>query len=225
MKPLIFVPSPRNIEDVEDCIDLLPYDKLWVKYYPEAEAYETARNWFRQHKEYTHLVIHPDDLLVKTSDMETLIQDIEEFNFGVINGWCRNTIRLTPYWQGEQETEDQAESNISFNLPPNPPISGTYSQYQFITIPFIDVLKQAGENIIEIKYAGFPLTFISRKLVEQIPFRWEGCCVDSCFSLDLAKNKINQHCDLRVRTVHMNIDPSELQVGKKDKELIFESCA
>ena len=116
-----------------------------------------------------------------------------------------------------------ADSNISFNLPPDPPVSGTYEQYQFITIPLIECLNEVNKNIIQVKYAGFPLTFISRKIVQQVPFRRQDCCVDSCFSLDLDKKGIKQFVDLRVRTTHMNIHPDELMVGKREKQVIFES--
>jgi len=219
-KPLIFIPSPRNIQKFNDAIARINEPKLWVKYYPEEHAYQIARDYFLEHKQYTHLVILPDDLLITPEDFYLL--DAYSEDYDIINGWCRNTIRLTPYWKGEQETDDMADSNISFRLPPDPPAQGTYEQYHFITIPFIDILKETGHSIIEIKYAGFPPTFISRKIVEQVPFRRQDCCVDSCFALDLHKKGIKQYSDLRVRTTHMNIHPDELMVGKREKQIIFE---
>ena len=219
--PLIFVPSPRNIQKFNESTANIKADKLWIKFYPEEHAYQVARDYFLEHNQYTHLVVLPDDLLITPTDFYTLRDDAETYD--VISGWCRNTIRLTPYWKGEQETEDMAESNISFHLPPNPPAQGTYGRYRFISIPFIDVLKETNQNIVEVKYAGFPLTFISRNIVEQVPFRRQDCCVDSCFAIDLDKKGIKQYSDLRVRTIHMNIHPDEIMVGKREKQVIFES--
>lgn len=218
--PLIFIPSPRSIPEFEDATDKLNADKLWLKFYPEEEAYEVARHWFLAHEEFTHLAILPDDLLVSEQDLIHLKQDSEYFD--VINGWCRNTIRLTPWWTGEPEIEDQADTNISLrSLPPDPPIQGQYEDYQFESVE--STLQLATViSIVPVLYAGFPFTFISRKIVEQVPFRRDGCCVDSCFALDLYEAGIKQYCDLRVRTVHMNRNPNEILVGKQQKEIIFE---
>jgi hypothetical protein len=75
-----------------------------------------------------------------------------------------------------------------------------------------------------VKYAGFPPTFIFRKIVEKIPFRTSyGCCTDSCFSLDLDKHKIKQYCDLRVRTRHFDDTYDKIKVGKEVPEIRLES--
>jgi hypothetical protein len=223
IKPLVFIPSPRDLSEFASATKLLPYDKLWVKYYPEIHAYYHARNWFLDHEEYTHLIILPDDLIVKPEHIERLLDDITIEGCDVISGYCKNTIRQMWNYQGPPERE--ADSNISLIPPPNPPISGTYSQYNFMSIRFIHCLLATNENIIKIKYAGFPPTVIDRQIVTEIPFRSEFCCVDSCFSIDLDKANIDQYCDLRVRTEHMELrqdGPPDLQVGKKEASIIFE---
>jgi hypothetical protein len=208
-------------------VDKIECDKLFVKYHPEEEAYNVARTWFLLNTDYTHLAILPDDLLVTQKDFQYLNHDAETHN--VVSGWCRNTIRLTPWWTGEPEKEDDADTNISLrSLPPDPPAQGTYEGYHFESVKSILELADmfyhmpTVKPIIPVLYAGFPFTFISRMVVEEVPFRRQECCVDSCFSLDLNKKKIKQYVDLRVRTVHMNRHPSEIQVGNKNKEIIFE---
>jgi hypothetical protein len=221
--PILFIPSPRNIVAFEEATAKVKADKLWIKFYPEKEAYDIARDWFLDHSAYSHIAILPDDLLITSTDYNLLKHDADHYN--VINGWCRNTIRLRPNWTGEPETEYTADTNVSItHLPPDPPSKGTYEQFHFASISqFNRLIAESINPVIEVKFAGFPLTFISREIVEQVPFRSDGCCVDSCFSLDIDKKGIKQFVDLRVRTTHMNRPASDLMVGKNEPSIIFES--
>lgn len=218
MKPLIFIPSPRDLPEFIEAAAKIKYDKLWLKYYNEDDAYRLGRYWFSEHPEYTHFVILPDDLIVKNEDIEQLMEDAAHYD--VVSGWCRNTIRLKSTWQGPPETEDNADSCISIeSLPPNPPKSGTYEQFHFLSLKNIKNMK----SIVPVKFSCFALIFIPRKIIYQIPFRTsDGCCVDSCFSLDLWNNNIRQYCDLAVRTVHISNTYSKIKVGKEAPSLRLE---
>ena len=217
------MPSPRDLTEFAEATAKIHCDKLWYKYYPQTDAYVFGRIWFLRHPEYTHFVILPDDLIITEDNFTTLKEDAEKYD--VVSGWCRNTIRLMENWVGEPETEDDAASNISTTtLPPDPPNSGTYDKYNFESLKTIQSLLDSGQRFVKVKFSGFVLPFIPRKVLELIPFRSSyGCCVDSCFSLDLYHNKIDQYCDLQVRTVHINAsDLHYLEVGKKEAEVIFE---
>ena len=62
---LLFRGSPRsNIENVEMWNGILPCDKLIIRFVSEFKAYKKAREFFIEHKEYTHLVIATDDIVV-----------------------------------------------------------------------------------------------------------------------------------------------------------------
>lgn len=218
---LVFIPSPRDIPEFNDAVSKIKYDKLWIKYYPQEEAYNRARDWFLDHKQFSHLCILPDDLLMTQEDFDILFKDAQQYD--VISGWCRNTIKQTSWYVGPPETEETAASNVSFILPPDPPMLGDYNGYQFITLNDIGIMTD-NVDIVKIKFAGFPPTVISRKVVEQIPFRTSaGCCSDSCFCLDIAEKGIDHYCDLRVRTTHMNAsEPTNLLVDKKPRNILFE---
>jgi hypothetical protein len=228
IKPLIFIPSPRNIEPFNNAAAQLHIDKLWVKYYPEIEAYQHARDYFLKHREeYTHLIILPDDLIVTEPDLYVLMFDINRKHYDVISGWCRNTIRQMYTYQGHPETEETAASNVSYILPPYPPAQGTYDQYQFIPISDINRIRndKAQNDIVQVKYAGFAPTIISRQVIEQIPFRIESCCVDSCFAHDLYKAGIAQYCDLCVKSTHLELrqrEPPNLLIGKQEAKITLE---
>ena len=223
MNPLIFIPSPRDLEEFKEATSKIKGDKLWLKYHNEDDAYRLGRDWFLQHTQYTHFVILPDDLIVTQEHFDRLSEDAKEYD--VISGWCRNTIRKNKYWKGDAEREDEADSCISIkSLPPDPPYQGIYEQFHFLSLKDIELFVNHGATVRFVKYAGFPPTFIARKIVEKVPFRTSyGCCTDSCFSLDLAKHKITQYCDLRVRTRHFDDTYDKIKVGKEVPEIRLES--
>jgi len=209
----LFIPSPRDIPEVKESIDKLKIDKYWVKYYPQEEAYQTARNFFLYNYEYTHLVIHPDDLLSEQWQLEHLL--LSAATDAVMSGWCINTILEN--WQ------ELNQSSISKTLPYPEPIKATYGTYNFMKVKSIENLLSKGTAIIKVKFSGFALCCIPRIIVEKVPFRGDGdCCMDSTFALDLDAEGIEQFANLRVRTVHLRRKVEELQVGKKPKEIIFE---
>lgn len=206
--PVIFIPSPRDIPEFIAATAIIRAPKLWIKYHPQADAYEGAREWFLGQPDFTHLVILPDDLIITQENFDDMKEILNNGNVDVLSGWCQNTIR-----------EDDSDTCISYKLPPDPPRAGKYEDYGFISMK--DVEKTYG--FIKILHSGFALTFISRKIVEKIPFRTDyGCCVDSCFSLDLHANQISQFCYLNVKTTHVKTSPDILQVGKKEKSVYLE---
>jgi len=213
LKPLLFLPSPRDIPEVKESVDKLKIDKLWIKYHHQEEAYVIARDWFLRHYEYTHLVIHPDDLLAQNWQLEHLL--LSAATDAVMSGWCVNTI--LPNW------EELNQSSISKTLPYPEPIKATYGTYNFMKVKNIERLLGKGTAIIKVKFSGFALCCIPRIVVEKVPFRGDGdCCMDATFALDLDAEGIEQFANLRVRTQHLRRSPSELQVGKKEKAIIFE---
>jgi hypothetical protein len=89
-RPLILITQGRDLplflESVEN--ELADYDKLWMKYFSSEDAYIKGRKEFLENKEYTHLIILSDDLIVTKKDIETLTKDIVEVGYSIISGWC-----------------------------------------------------------------------------------------------------------------------------------------
>lgn len=207
-RPVIFIPSPRDIPEFLAATAQIRAPKIWVKYHPQEIAYQGAREWFLGQPDFTHFAILPDDLIITQQNFDDMKQVLNSGNIDVLSGWCQNTIR-----------EGDSDTCISYKVPPDPPRQGKYEDFHFI--PVKDVEKMYG--FVKILHTGFALTFISRKIVEKIPFRADyGCCVDSCFSLDLHANQISQFCYLNVRTRHIKTSPDILQVGKKEKMMYLE---
>lgn len=209
MNPLIFIPSPREINEFIEATKKLKYDKLWVKYYYQQQAYNYGRDYFLGHDQYSHLIILPDDLIVKWWQLDILLSNPDV----VMSGWCPNTIRVQGF--------DNMDSNISFSLPPDPPRTGIYSLYNFISIEDIQLFLNTGTSLIPVRFSGFAPMIIPRSVLEKIPFRTsDGCCVDSCFSIDLAEHEIKQYVDLQCQTRH--IRHPAIMVGQQEPYIKFE---
>jgi hypothetical protein len=114
-------------------------------------------------------------------------------------------------------------------MPPAPPRLATYEGYRWFKITEFESLLSKSKNtnaIIPVLHQGFALSRLSRRLIEQVPFRTDaGCCVDSCLSLDLMKFRVGftQYVDIRIRMKHLKIPRSELLVGKEKPEMLFEN--
>ena len=224
MKPLLVIFKPRNIPETDKAYSKIRgISKLWIKYYPQPDAYHLARQFFIK-SEYTHFIILPDDLIVTQKDVDTICNYDEAFDS--ISGWCNHT-----------GTDDiNKYSNISWFTPYNPPSQATFESYNWMTIGEIEsllsvvhddlhVFPNDRTDCIQVGHQGFALTRLSRKIVEKIPFRTSaGCCVDSCLSLDLLKEKMPQYVDLKVRMNHLKIPRTELLVGKEEPVMMFENC-
>jgi len=216
MKPLLFIPSPRDIPEVKESISKLKIDKLWIKYHKQEEAYKMARDIFlsEQMNDYTHFIIHPDDMLSTQRDLEYLLLSSSD---SVMSGWCINTIQDN--WQELNHT------NMSYTITWDTPRRKTYESYNFIPVKDVIKLLQDGRAVIKVKFAGFALQLIPRDIIEQIPFSADhDCCVDTCFSLDCDVQGVDQFINLRVRTKHLKRKVDEIQTGKKEPKIIFETC-
>lgn len=212
--PLIVIPSPREIPAVIETINILPYDRLWIKHYPATAAYEIVEEEFRKHKEYTHMIQIPDDLIVPLDKLQILIEDTLNMptkyrNKSVVTGYCSiNATGMLPI------------SNVSLFLPkikeraigaPRP-----YETYQFINMEGIRSLEKKyftdfNPHLFQCKFNGFAAWIIPRKVKEKYTIRNdsptgkdpEGCCRDVMASYDLHDLGIPIFTDQRVELKHL----------------------
>ena len=212
MKPLLVIFQFRQIPEFLDSVNF-NIDKLWMKFYPQRDAYRIARDWFLN-SDYTHFILLTDDVVVTQKDIDTLI---DARVLGVVSGWFNGNT-----------TTHRFDSNISWNLPPNPPYKGTYEDYRFVPIDELQAKFPTNRScLVQVKHQGTALTLLSRDIVRQIPFRHsEGCCIDACLALDLAKAGIPQYVDLIARCKHLKINDENQavisKVGIEKPEQVFE---
>lgn len=226
-KPLIALPSPRDIEIVKNAVDAvrLKYhvDVLWVKYTsPERCAYKILRDYFLAgyiQNGWTHLAIWPDDLLVAVEQWALLCEDIRSNNYPVLCGMCN--IDSTEQYRG------------LYNICPDMAVDARPEERRYQWLRESDYRVENEPRPYKVYFAGFPLMFIERDIVKHIPFRddrWYdpnqgGCCIDVMFCYDCCYLKYPIYCDTRVKLKHLKIEDSKYQnwgIGTKKPEVIFQ---
>jgi len=197
LKPLIFIPSPRDIPEFIDSVKLLTkYDKFWVKHDAETTAYAKGRKFFlSSEKNYTHFVILPDDLIVTQDHIEQLIEDIKQNDYQIISGITN--IDSKPIHYGKY--------CVAKELPPLDDL--TLDSYNWMDESYRDRwLRMYEEPIIQMKHIGFPLVFIRRDVIETLEFRLQPrytSCMDLQFCIDCDNLGIPIFVDLRVVGHHL----------------------
>src|SRR5262245_61481885 len=205
LRPLLAIPSPRDIIEVRKHIDRLPIDTLWVKYYNQEQAYEIIRNYFltQTHNEYTHLIICPDDLIVKPSDLKRLLSTVSKYDYPVCSGTC--TI--------SSKEEDMALLDMTLETPT---MEISTRKYNWMSEDSPEVKR--GEPF-EVGFNGLALCCIRRDVVERLPFQnIHNCCNDLRFAIDCHSIGIKLMVDPKIRMLHLkksDTEYEEFMVGKK----------
>ena len=216
-KILLFRGSPRSdIEEVEKWNDKLPCDTLLVRYVNEFMAYEYARSFFLNHKEYDYLAIATDDIVVTPDNIIQLQNDLDDFKFPVISGMMN---------VDEVDWEDQwGNLNICYELATKDRKVRFYNWVKANALPL--------EDIFRVMFAGFGLTAIRRDIVEEEGFNFasdgvfRGTGIENGASLDLVfawyclEKGIPQYCDQRIHMHHLR-NHGRMKVGEREREVIY----
>lgn len=144
--PLVCLTQARDIQSVLFNFYQIPADRLIVKYHHTTRAYKIMREYFLDNKEYTHLVVQPDDLIVTKADFEKLLE-ISPY-YPVISGICNCTV---------------SDPRIAMDITQMPNPNRKLRRYIYT-----DPIRAIG--IVKVYWAGFPFTWIRRDIVERIPF-------------------------------------------------------
>jgi hypothetical protein len=153
INPLLFSPSPRDIPAVLELWETLQYDHLVEKYMRPLAAYQAGRQYFLEHKEYTHLVVCPDDLEVTETVLNMLVSDIMVHNYPVIAGMCNMD-------EGQPELYNIQAKGISYKDNKPPAFKDSWIRRG----------KLPAEPIFEVGFAGFGCEFIERSVMEKVSF-------------------------------------------------------
>ena len=165
-KILWFIPSPRIFPLFWSWVDKVDFvDKLIVKNYVHHEAIKIGMDYFKEHKEYTHLLLSSDDVLGTPEDVKLLIKDARKQGFPVVTGWC-NTAHIEDHANITVKRVGVVDANLNKIAEKFKP-SKVYPY-----LPIVDVVAgKYGYPFIKAWYAGFPLALIQRKTLMKIPFR------------------------------------------------------
>lgn len=224
--------NPRNIPEVMQNFEknITNIDKVYIKFYaPEYDAYEELRNWFLDHKEYTHLMLIADDCIIEPNHIDRLRWGVYKNDFPVLTGF--GNVNLT----------DKIDVyTISFK---EIPINRDSRGDSFHTLVrhkelFSESLERSYfGDYFKVKWCGFGLTTIRRDVVEQIPFEDDsryngkpaktGCCLDTTFSYECNQRDIPIWVDPYVKVKHLRINDYSLMqdfyAGALPRAIKFES--
>lgn len=230
INPLIAIPSARDLKPfAEATAKLTKYHKLWAKYYFEQEAYQEIRKWFLEHTEYTHLVLLADDLIIQQEHLDKLVSELEKHDYDVLTGVAM------------VNREAAFDNQLTISTARLPPRERNGRVYELMHISEYELFPDP-KPIIKIVYQGFPLPFISRRVVEKVPFRDDryfnpfmkdgvkqylehACCVDLMFCNDCIEAGFEMYSDLSVFTDHMggmNTRSETLAAGIKTAYLALD---
>jgi hypothetical protein len=233
--PLLASPSPRDVPRTKEALQQIPYDKLWVKYYPENEAYPRIQDYFLRHKEYSHLVLCADDLLVEKQHFDALAKSVkaDPQKYQVLSGVCN--LDMVP-------GNEYILAVTTLFPPPNPRRHTSGFRYGFMDLRGRNYGRKSAKEedkvpcptgIEKVAFSGFPCMFISRSILERLTLRTDyeynlqyklpGSSVDTVFCWDCFNNGIDIYADFSVRMLHLRgwEDPSmELLVGKKEPTMM-----
>jgi len=191
---LLFRGSPRsNIENVEMWNEKLPCDKLIIRFTSEYKAYKRAREFFMEHKEYTHLVIATDDIVVQPKHIELMQMRLENKDPPVFSGMMN---------VNQNDVEDR---NICHTIGMK---ERRLRKYEWIKKSDIT------ERYMNVEFAGFGLTAIRRDIVDGYPifsadkvFQGEpphrGASLDFVFCWHCKENNIPIAIDTKIDMKHL----------------------
>lgn len=203
---LILNPSPRKIKVFQVKLDKLnqKYDILRIKNdFDEKHAYNSGRDWFLKHIEYTHMAILPDDLLVEVKNVEKLISDLEEFDYPVLSGICNFAMSTKNFFSTMTAIEYTKYEAVDMLA-----MDGRFDYFKDVMTrerwkKIKEDMKDKPNRIIRVAWSAFPFTIIRRDIVEKIEFGSNLMGVDTVFFQSCINNSIPTYADLDVEMLHI----------------------
>ena len=183
--------------------------------------YVESRKFFLEHKEYTHYVALPNDLVVTPEIFQKLCDTLEKYDYPVLSGCCN--VDFKGKWANMV--------NVCLKLPA---LAYKDRNYRWLAESQRLELISRGVTITQFDFAGFPCMFIRRDILEKIPFAtvpyptnerpiWEtdgGFGGDVAFCTSLKYYGIPNRVDLTCIMEHLRYE-GKMLVGIKPPEVVF----
>ena len=225
INPLLAVLHPRRIPEVVQSLNTIDtYDKLYISYFTSRDAHILARNYIKEHKVYTHLVLVADDTVFPQSHVDEMVNVLNERkDIEAIGGPCN--LDITPYGQ----------SVYAVCIEEIPHRWRYLRKYNWVPI------KKAPRGIVQVKHQAAALFFVARRLFDEgiITFQNDmeaditkiqndlyavssGCCQDVVISHQLDDHRIPNYVNFDLPVKHLKVEKGgdqKLLVGKRNPEL------
>ena len=220
IKPLLCCPSPRDIKVVYEELKRTDYDRLYAKYYPEKTAYELMRKYFIDHQEYTHLVICPDDLIIKKEHIDELIKLLEAHDFPILSGVCN-----------VDNGANKDFLNITYNLPHPIRTVPEKNKIGWRHYHWIHKDTKFPKRVMPFLFSGFAAMFFRRDVMERYKFTDDALqngtpsimtgAIDVMMANVCALERIPQMVDTECRMEHLKGKERFFDITLGDGELRF----
>ena len=210
IKPLLCYLQAADYPEILKELEKIPCDKLILKYMPYPNPHNIARDFFLEHEEYTHLIIHPQDLIVTKRHYENIVADLQKFDYPVLAGVCNvDNNKLKHHW------------NFCVKLP----AWHIHDRY-YNWCPMGE-----GLGILKVKFQGFAFCFIKRNVIERKTiegdFIFRGAihtegkpAPDLTFCTNCDNYNIPLYVDSRIRMSHL-AKHMGLLVNKRNAEIVY----
>lgn len=159
--------------------------------------------------------------MLNQESFDKLVSSCIDGDYDVLSGVCNMSLL---------NDKEKNQANVTFDLEPNPSV---YTTEEIMNMfPTFDEL---GSSDIpqKVLFAGLPVTFIHRKVMEKMQRFTQNerhkCCRDLMFNRYLKENRIDHHVISSARFLHLKQDRSNKQtttfyVGKKESYTKLEVC-
>jgi hypothetical protein len=229
INPVLFVRSAREIEGVKECFDSINFiDVVWIKNYPMKIAMEKIREFVKEHKEYTHIILASDDIFPTAEIVLQLLNDVLIWDFPAIAGCCNFCPVYVPEHDMSCPLCKEGKQHPFINVTKLPvdykkKIVQSPQSYTFMT----DDYRISNPYIEQVWFQGHALCCIRRDIFEKFgclpyihPNGSPSYSDDFAFAVLCAEKGISQFVDFRVFMKHDALHHKELMVGKAKEEII-----
>jgi len=196
----------------------IPHDKLWVKYVGyQHDPYGQWLQYFKENKEYTHIAICPDDIMLHAKGVRELWSKAQ--NGHIVSAMVNVS---------KNDFECPYRTSWTIACTKNLPSLKFPRNYDWYTMGELDKLRN-GSSLVPVPHTGVAFMILTRSLVEKISFKGDRgslndakpSAYDVGISHDLNDMGIKQYVDTDVFIAHFRYG-SEIQNGKKEPHLIVD---
>jgi hypothetical protein len=214
INPLIAYWHSVDLPQVTEPLKSIPCDQVHISYFPYPYPHRIAENFFHAHKEYTHLLLIPNDLIVTKDHYNMMLEFVSKYDLAVGAGVCN--VDTAKY---------ENHLNVCLRLPE---ISYQTRRYRWLAeSQRLDLLRR-GIDFLQVEFAGFPFMWVRRDVLEKTRINWlesqtnespiwesnGGYSNDLAFCHNLKKHDIPIVVNLRCKMLHLRY-AGEQQIGKK----------
>jgi hypothetical protein len=171
IKPILNFWQYQGFPEVRKAVDALRIDKIIFEYFPFPKTFELVGEFVKSHhKNYTHIIIAPSDIIITPENLSTLLEDIKKYPDNPVCGVAN---------VGTVKNKD--DLSVCREIP------------ESVNHPHLWVNKDEifTEKYLKVGFAGFPLQAIPMKLAKKFDWsvnydteypRDEGIPIDYRFS-------------------------------------------